>query len=70
MNGSSGRVEVCYNDSYGSVCDNGWGIINAGVVCRKLGFPFSSECWTKCDFASCMVNQTGVIVIRTAQSRS
>ena len=45
MNGTdrTGRVEVCYSNSYGSVCDNGWDIINAGVVCRQLGFKFSSE---------------------------
>lgn len=45
MNGSnaSGRVEVCLNNSYGSVCDNHWGIINAGVVCRQLGYSFSSK---------------------------
>ena len=45
MNGSSssGRVEICYNNSYGSVCDNQWDIINAGVVCKQLGFSFSSN---------------------------
>ena len=45
MNGtaSSGRVEVCYNNSYGSVCDDQWGVINAGVVCRQLGYSFSSK---------------------------
>lgn len=39
----TGRVEICSNNSYGSVCDTGWGIINAGVVCRQLGFRFSSK---------------------------
>ncbi len=42
-NSSSGRVEICYDNSYGSVCDNQWDIINAGVVCRQLGFSFSSK---------------------------
>lgn len=52
---SSGRVEVCYNNSYGSVCDSGWGIISAGVVCRQLGYSFSSE--------HCMLQERIVLTI-------
>ena len=42
-NSSSGRVEICYDNTYSSVCDTDWDIINAGVVCRQLGFRFSSK---------------------------
>ena len=31
----SGRVEVCYNGSYGSVCDVGWNDEDASVVCQN-----------------------------------
>lgn len=34
-----GRVEICRNNSFGSICDNGlWNDPEAKVVCNKLGF--------------------------------
>ena len=35
--GCSGRVEVFLHGVWGSVCDDGWGVEEAGVVCRMLG---------------------------------
>ena len=41
INGSvpnEGRVEICINNTWGTVCDRNWTNASADVVCKQLGY--------------------------------
>lgn len=42
-NMTEGRLEICIDDIWGSVCNDGFDVNAARVVCRQLGFQESGE---------------------------
>ena len=38
-----GRLEMCYQDVWGTVCDDGWTIITAIIACKQLGHKMEGK---------------------------
>ena len=58
---NEGRVEICYENRWGTICDNGWSNEDAKVVCRQLGFQTVGEYSTIANLYYNIIWHTGAI---------
>ena len=49
-----GRLEICYDEEWGTICDDMWSINDASVACRQLGFSAGSWLSTVPHFKFCV----------------
>lgn len=60
-----GRLEICQNNDFGTVCDQMWDAFDATVVCRQLGYSPISMC--RADFSRKLIRLA--CYVRTSHPR-
>ena len=66
---NEGRVEVFRNRQWQTVCDDGWGLNDANVACRQLGYGYAIRAVTHAHYGPGTGGQWEVNILCTGRER-
>ena len=62
QNQLEGRVEICQNKVWGTVCDDSWSTEDASVVCKQLGYGSNGDCNNRVlSISSCLISSSVIL---------